>query len=99
MKSTVPRTDPMTATTHREESRAEYHHIEYRHSPPAESGSVDRDGHTPVNVKARLVDIEPDPAQLRAHLPVELTTWLVGTDADSTDAVTFGFQQKKEGCP
>jgi hypothetical protein len=50
-------------------------------------------------VNARLVDIEPDPAQLRAHLPVELTTWVVGTDADGTDAVTFGFQPKKEGCP
>jgi len=43
-------------------------------------------------VEASLVDVEADPAQIRPGLPVELTTWVAGTDDDGTEAVAFGFR-------
>jgi uncharacterized protein len=43
-------------------------------------------------VEASLVDVDPDPAQIRPRLPVELTTWVAGTDDDGTEAVAFGFR-------
>jgi len=43
-------------------------------------------------VKANLVDVEPDPARLAPGLRVTLTTFVVGTDAEGTEAVGFGYR-------
>src|SRR4051812_43294496 len=43
-------------------------------------------------VKANLVDVPPDPEQIVLGGPVELTTFPVGTDAQGTEAVAFGYR-------
>lgn len=48
-------------------------------------------------VKANLVGIDPDPEQIRLGGPVELTTWIHGTDDEGTEAVAFGFRPTAEG--
>lgn len=47
-------------------------------------------------VKANLVDIQPDPERIRLGGPVELTTWIHGTDDEGTEAVAFGFRPTRE---
>jgi uncharacterized OB-fold protein len=42
-------------------------------------------------VKANLVGVEPDAAAVDCDLPVRLTTFVAGTDAEGTEAVAFGF--------
>ena len=44
-------------------------------------------------VKANLLDPEPDPDSITPRLPVALTTFVVGTDDDGTEAVAFGFSR------
>lgn len=44
-------------------------------------------------VKANLLDPEPDPDSITPRLPVTLTTFVVGTDDDGTEAVAFGFSR------
>ncbi|MFA9566369.1 MAG: Zn-ribbon domain-containing OB-fold protein [Acidimicrobiales bacterium] len=48
-------------------------------------------------VKANLVDVDPDPDQIRPGAPVELSTWIHGTDDEGTEAVAFGFRPTKGG--
>lgn len=58
---------------------------------PYVSAIVDlNDGGT---VKANLVDVAADPADIEAIRDVELTTWVVDTDDDDQQAVAFGFKQ------
>lgn len=42
-------------------------------------------------VKANLVDAGTDPEAIKLAMPVKLTTFVCGTDADGTEAVAFGF--------
>ena len=48
-------------------------------------------------VKANLVDVDPDPDQIRPGAPVELSTWIHGTDDEGTEAVAFGFRPTEGG--
>lgn len=57
--------------------------------PPFVSCVVDLEGGGVV--KANLVEIEPDPANVKLGMPVRLTTFVVGKDDDETEAVAFGF--------
>jgi uncharacterized protein len=47
-------------------------------------------------VKANLVGVDPDPARISLGMPVRLTTFVAGTDAEGTEAVAFGFTPGKE---
>ena len=42
-------------------------------------------------MKTNLVDIEPDPEQVKLGMKVKLKTFVAGTDDDGTEAVAFGF--------
>ena len=68
--------------------------IVHRASPgvtvPYVSGIVDLDGGGVV--KANVVGVEPDPQHVTLGMRLTLTTFPIGTDADGTEAVSFGFQ-------
>lgn len=48
------------------------------------------------SVKANLVEVEPDPERIMLGGPLELTTWVHGTDSEGTEAVAFGFRPTAE---
>jgi uncharacterized OB-fold protein len=48
-------------------------------------------------VKGNIVDVAPDPEHLRLGMPVELTTFVAGSDDDGTEAVAFGFRPVEKG--
>jgi len=56
---------------------------------PFVSAIVDCGG---TSVKANLVNVEPDPAHVEVGMPVRLTTFSIGQDADGTEAFSFGFE-------
>jgi uncharacterized protein len=68
--------------------------IVHRASPdvrvPYVSAIVDLDGGGVV--KANVVDVEPDPAGVRLGMRVRLTTFVVGTDSEGTQAIGFGYR-------
>ena len=68
--------------------------IVHRASPdvtvPYVSAIVDLDGGGVV--KANLVGVEPVPDQVSLGMRVTLTTFVVGTDSEGTEAVGFGFR-------
>jgi uncharacterized protein len=68
--------------------------IVHRASPgvrvPYASAIVDLDGGGVV--KANVVDVEPDPARMRLGMRVRLTTFVVGTDSEGTQAIGFGYR-------
>jgi uncharacterized protein len=57
---------------------------------PYISAIVDLDGGGVV--KANLVGVEPDPAQVRLGMRVTLTTFTAGADSEGTEAVSFGYR-------
>ena len=57
---------------------------------PYVSAVIDLDGGG--DVKANVVNVEPDPASVSLGMKVRLTTFVAGTDDDGTDAVAFGFE-------
>ena len=57
---------------------------------PYVSGIVDLDGGGVV--KANIVGIDPEPASVALGMKVQLTTFPIGTDAEGTEAVAFGYQ-------
>ncbi len=57
---------------------------------PYVSSVVDLDGGG--DVKANVVNVEPDPAKVTLGMKVRLTTFTAGTDDDGTEAVAFGFE-------
>ena len=44
-----------------------------------------------ASVQANIVDTEPDPDHVALGMAVKLTTFMVGTDDNGTEAVAFGF--------
>ena len=57
---------------------------------PYVSSVVDLDGGG--DVKANVVNVEPDPKTVSLGMKVRLTTFLAGTDDEGTEAVAFGFE-------
>ena len=51
---------------------------------------VDLDGGG--DVKANVVNVEPDPEHVKLGMKVRLTTFVAGTDDEGTEAVVFGFE-------
>ncbi|MGZ8751386.1 MAG: Zn-ribbon domain-containing OB-fold protein [Acidimicrobiia bacterium] len=68
--------------------------IVYRAAPgvptPYVSVVVDLDGGGVV--KANLLNIVPDPANVATGMRVRMTTYPVGTDDDSTEAIAFAYE-------
>jgi len=62
---------------------------------PYVSCVVDLDGGGVV--KANLIDVEADPANVELGMAVELATFVAGTDDDGTEAVAFGYRPTNEG--
>jgi uncharacterized OB-fold protein len=56
---------------------------------PFVSATVKLDGGGVVT--ANVVDTEPDPEHISLGMPVQLTTYVVGTDDNGTEAVAFGY--------
>ena len=44
------------------------------------------------DVKANVVNVEPDPEHVTLGMKVRLTTFVAGTDDDGTEAIGFGFE-------
>jgi uncharacterized OB-fold protein len=57
---------------------------------PYVSSVVDLEGGG--EVKANVVNVEPDPSTISLGMKVRLTTFPVGTDDEGTEAVAFGFE-------
>lgn len=57
---------------------------------PYVSSVVDLDGGG--DVKANIVNVEPDPANVTLGMKVRLTTFVADTDDEGTEAVVFGFE-------
>lgn len=62
---------------------------------PYMSAVVDLDGGG--DVKANVVGVEPDPANVSLGMQVRLTTYVAGTDDDGTEAVAFAFERASRG--
>ncbi len=56
---------------------------------PFVAAIVDCDG---TSVRGNLVNIEPDPEQVKLGMPVKLTTFSVGEDGEGVEAINFGFE-------
>jgi len=50
---------------------------------------VDCDG---TQVRANLINVEPDPEQIRDGMKVRLATYPIGTDSAGIEAIGFGFE-------
>jgi uncharacterized OB-fold protein len=48
-----------------------------------------------TSVRANILNIEPDPAKITLGMKVRLTTFVVGTDENGTEAVGFGFEPQE----
>ena len=57
---------------------------------PYVSTVVDLDGGG--QVKANIVNVEPEPDKVSLGMKVQLTTFVAGTDDEGTEAVAFGFE-------
>jgi uncharacterized OB-fold protein len=56
---------------------------------PFVAGVVDCDG---TQVRANLVNVEPDPEHIQDGMKVRLATFPIGTDSAGTEAIGFGFE-------
>jgi uncharacterized protein len=57
---------------------------------PYASAVVDLDGGG--DVKANIVNVEADPANVSLGMKVRLTTYVAGVDDHGTEAIAFGFE-------
>jgi len=68
--------------------------IVHRASPgvvvPYVSGIVDLDGGGVV--KANIVGVAPEPGNLMLGMGLKLTTFVIATDAEGTEAIAFGYE-------
>jgi uncharacterized protein len=58
---------------------------------PYVAALVDCDG---TSVRANLINVEPDPEHVTLGMKVRLATQVVGTDAQGTEAIGFGFEPR-----
>ena len=56
---------------------------------PFVAAVVDCDG---TQVRANLINVEPDPEHVHDGMKVRLATHSIGTDSDGTEAIGFGFE-------
>jgi len=56
---------------------------------PFVAAVVDCDG---TQVRANLINVEPDPEHIRDGMKVRLATYPIGADSTGTEAVGFGFE-------
>ena len=56
---------------------------------PFVAGVVDCDG---TSVRGNVINCEPDPEHVTLGMKVKLTTYVVGTDDDGTEAIGFGYE-------
>jgi uncharacterized protein len=56
---------------------------------PFVASVVDCDG---TRVRANLINVDPDPEQIRDGMKVRLATYPIGTDSAGTEAIGFGFE-------
>ena len=56
---------------------------------PFVAGVVDCGG---TSVRRNVINIQADPEHVHTGLKVRLATYVVGTDADGTEAIGFGFE-------
>lgn len=56
---------------------------------PFVAGIVDCGG---TSVRGNVVNVEPDPEHVTLGMKVKLTTFPIGTDAEGTEAIGFGFE-------
>jgi len=56
---------------------------------PFVAAVVDCEG---TQVRANLVNVEPDPEHVRDGMKVRLATYSMGADAEGTEAIGFGFE-------
>lgn len=59
---------------------------------PFVAAVVDCDG---TSVRGNLVNVEPDPEHVHLGMKVRLTTVPVGSDAEGTEAIGFGFEPQE----
>jgi uncharacterized OB-fold protein len=45
-----------------------------------------------TSVRANVINVQPDPEHVTIGMKVRLATYTVGTDAEGTEAVGFGFE-------
>ncbi len=70
-------------------------HDERRRRPagPFVAAVVDCDG---TRVRANMINVPPDPRQVRVGMPVRLATYSLGTDAQGVEAIGFGFEPTQQ---
>jgi len=56
---------------------------------PFVAAVVDCDG---TSVRGNVVNVEPDAEHVHTGMKVRLTTFPIGTDAEGTEAISFGFE-------
>jgi uncharacterized OB-fold protein len=56
---------------------------------PFVAGVIDCDG---TSVRANVINCEPNPEHVKLGMPVQLATYVVGTDDDGVEAIGFGFE-------
>ena len=56
---------------------------------PYVAALVDCEG---TSVRANLINVEPDPEHVTLGMKVRLSTTLIGTDDNGTEAIGFGFE-------
>jgi uncharacterized protein len=56
---------------------------------PYVAALVDCDG---TSVRANLINVAPDPDHVTLGMKVQLTTQVIGTDDNGTEAIGFGFE-------
>ncbi len=60
---------------------------------PFVAAVVDCDG---TRVRANMINVPPDPRQVRVGMPVRLATYSLGTDAQGVEAIGFGFEPTQQ---
>jgi uncharacterized OB-fold protein len=57
---------------------------------PFVASIVDCDG---TSVKGNIINVEPDPANIRTGMKVRLATYSLGTDDNGVEAIGYGFER------
>ncbi len=47
-----------------------------------------------TSVRANLINVSPDPEHVTLGMPVRLTTEVIGTDDEGTEAIGFGYEPR-----